>query len=217
MVKMFKAALFDLDGVVLDTESQYSVFWANVFQRYYGDGVTLAKKIKGQTLKQIYDAYFAGDEERQRRITSDLDAFEQRMSFPYIKGFVPFVASLRASGVKTAIVTSSTREKMESVYQALPELPSYFDAILTAEDFPRSKPAPDCYQIAARRLEATPEACVVFEDSINGLRSGRDSGARVVALATTNPANRIAPLAEKVVDDFQSIPSPQWLAERLGF
>lgn len=217
MVKMFSAALFDLDGVVLDTESQYTQFWAAIFQRYYGDGMTLAKKIKGQTLMQIYDAYFGGDTARQQQITEELDTFEQRMNYPYINGFVEFVTALRASGVRTAIVTSSTREKMESVYQAHEELPSYFDAILTAEDFPRSKPAPDCYLLAARRLGALPKDCVVFEDSINGLRSGRDSGAHVVALSTTNPHERVAPLAEWVVPDFQNIPSPQWLAELLGF
>lgn len=56
MDKMFQAALFDLDGVVLDTESQYTTFWAGVFERYYGDGETYAQKIKGQTLTQIYHA-----------------------------------------------------------------------------------------------------------------------------------------------------------------
>ena len=107
MDKMFQAALFDLDGVVLDTESQYTTFWAGVFERYYGDGETYAQKIKGQTLTQIYHAYFDGDQQRQQLITSQLVDFEHNMGFPYIPGFEAFVTSLRASGVRTAIVTSS--------------------------------------------------------------------------------------------------------------
>lgn len=216
MDKMFQAALFDLDGVVLDTESQYTTFWADVFERYYGDGDAFARKIKGQTLTQIYHAYFDGDLDRQRLITSHLDDFEQHMAFPYIPGFETFVTSLRASGVRTAIVTSSAPEKMQQVYRAHPELIPYFDLILTAGDFPRSKPAPDCYLMAASRLGVAPADCVVFEDSINGLCSGRDSGASVVALATTNPRDVIAPLSDVVFPDFTVVPSPQWLADQLA-
>ena len=136
---------------------------------------------------QIYHAYFDGDQQRQQLITSQLVDFEHNMGFPYIPGFEAFVTSLRASGVRTAIVTSSASDKMANVYRAHPELIPYFDLILTAGDFPRSKPAPDCYLLAASRLGVAPADCVVFEDSINGLRSGRDSGASVVGLATTNP------------------------------
>ena len=122
MDKMFQAALFDLDGVVLDTESQYTTFWAGVFERYYGDGETYAQKIKGQTLTQIYHAYFDGDQQRQQLFTSQLVDFEHNMGFPYIPGFEAFVTSLRASSVRTAIVTSSASDKMANVYRAHPEL-----------------------------------------------------------------------------------------------
>ena len=216
MDKMFQAALFDLDGVVLDTESQYTTFGAGVFERYYGDGETYAQKIKGQTLTQIYHAYFDGDQQRQQLITSQLVDFEHNMGFPYIPGFEAFVTSLRASSVRTAIVTSSASDKMANVYRAHPELIPYFDLILTAGDFPRSKPAPDCYLLAASRLGVAPADCVVFEDSINGLRSGRDSGASVVGLATTNPREVVAPLADVVIPDFTVVTSPQCLADQLA-
>lgn len=215
--KMFKAALFDLDGVILDTESQYSIFWSGIFQRYFGDGEVFAKKIKGQTLQQIYKAYFDRDIERQQLISSELETFEQQMAYPFIPGFVTFVTALRSLNVKTAIVTSSTNEKMSHVYQAHPELSAYFDTILTAGDFPRSKPAPDCYLLAAERLCVPISECVVFEDSFNGLRSGRDSGAKVVGLSTTNPQEAIAPLADIVLPNFIFVASPLSLAETLCY
>jgi len=80
-----------------------------------------------------------------------------------------------------------------------------FDAILTSEDFAASKPDPDCYLRAARRLGARPEDCVVFEDSFNGLRSGRAAGMTVVGLATTNAADAIRPLCDHVVGDYTAL------------
>ena len=59
-----KCALFDLDGVVFDTESQYSVFWGGVFRKYYPETEGLEQKIKGQTLVQIYDGYFKDDKDK---------------------------------------------------------------------------------------------------------------------------------------------------------
>ena len=212
---MFKAALFDLDGVVLDTESQYSAFWSGIFQRFLGDGENYAKKIKGQTLQQIFHTYFNEKMDLQRIISVELEDFEQRMNYPFIPGVLPFVKALRAIDVKTAIVTSSTKEKMEHVYQNHPDLPSYFNAILTAGDFPHSKPAPDCYLLAAHSVGVSISECVVFEDSINGLRSGCASGAKVVGLATTNCQEVIAPIADMVVSDFTVITSPKTLADAL--
>ena len=112
---------------------------------------------------------------------------------------------MRQKGVKTAVVTSSNQPKMQAVYQARPEFCELFDAILTSEDFERSKPDPDCYLKAAARLGVDKKDCVVFEDSFNGLKSGRAAGMFVVGLATTNAAEKIAPLCDKVIDDYTLI------------
>ena len=93
---------------------------------------------------------------------------------------------------------------MESVYRKHPEFKSLFDAILTSEDFEYSKPHPDCYLKAAARFGATPEECMVFEDSFNGLKSGRAAGMTVIGLATTNAAEAIAPLCDQVIKDYSS-------------
>ena len=202
-VKRFKAALFDLDGVVLDTEGQYSQFWGGIGREFHPEEPRFGQLIKGQTLVQIYDRWFAGQDELQAAITKRLDAFEQQMVFPYIKGVRPFIEKLRSAGLRTAVVTSSNVPKMQQVYRAHPELHSLFDYILTSEEFQASKPDPDCYLLGARRCQATPEACMVFEDSMNGLKAGRASGAFVVGLATTNPREAVAPLADVVIDDFE--------------
>ena len=201
--KVMKAALFDLDGVVFDTEPQYSVFWGSQCREFHPERPGLENEIKGMTLVQIYDAWFSGPlAEKQALITSRLNDYEAQMDYLYVPGFVEYIASLRREGVKTAVVTSSNQPKMEAVYRQRPEFRELFDAILTAEDFERSKPDPNCYLKAAERFGVAPEDCVVFEDSFNGLKSGRAAGMYVVGLATTNAADAIRPLCDEVISDY---------------
>lgn len=202
--KEFKAALFDLDGVVFDTEPQYSIFWGGQFRRYYPEHPGMEQLIKGMTLVEIYEKYFQ-DKDIQERITRELDEFEQTMDFVYVEGFENYVKSLRGRGVKTAVVTSSNMAKMENVYRKRPEFKTYFDAILTSEDFAESKPSPDCYQRAAQRFGLTKDECVVFEDSFNGLKSGRAAGMYVVGLATTNSPESIAQFADRVIKEYEEM------------
>lgn len=198
-----KAALFDLDGVVLDTEPLYTIFWGQMAREYRPDIPGLEHKIKGQTLTQIFDAYFP--ENVREEITRRLNDYERDMPKRYISGFQDYVRGLRSRGVKTAVVTSSNRAKMEGVYAHLPEFAGQFDEILTAEDFAASKPDPDCYLTAARRLATAIDDCIVFEDSFNGLKAGRAAKMKVVGLATTNSRESIAPLADIVIDDYKDI------------
>ena len=196
------AALFDLDGVIIDTEPQYTEFWAAMGREFELPDANFAAAVKGQTLSYIFDTYFP-EVSQQDFLRERLNEFERHMSYPYIPGAVRFVEGLREKGIPAAVVTSSNQAKMAQVYAAHPELKQLFTAILTSEDTPRSKPAPDCYLIAAERLQCPIRSCVVFEDSINGLRAARDSGAFVIGLSTSNPVEMIAPLSDKVIPHFE--------------
>lgn len=205
ITRKFSAALFDLDGVVFDTENQYSVFWGNQCRLYHPDKPGLEHLIKGQTLVQIFDKYFDDLKDEQPKIISRLDEFEQNMKFEYIDGFLDFISDLRKNNVYTAVVTSSNKVKMASVYNVHPEFEMLFDVILTSEDFERSKPDPDCYIKGANVFGLPCSECIVFEDSFNGLKSGRSAGMKVVGLATTNPPELIKPYSDYVVSDFKGL------------
>ena len=202
MKSLPKAALFDLDGVVIDTESQYSLFWGSIGRQYLPDVPDFAERIKGTTLESIYANWFAHLDDKHAEITRKLNEFEQQMQYPYIEGVCPFIEALREAGIKTAIVTASNEEKMQRVLHTHPELATLFDRILTSKDYANGKPAPDCYIEGAKAFGAHPEECIVIEDSVNGLRAGRDSGAFVVAVTTTNPYEVVAPLADHVIESF---------------
>ena len=195
--------LFDFDGVLVDTETQYSVFWYSIGRDFLGvDG--FGWTIKGQTLKQIYGNHIPSAED-QEQVTLLLDEFERNMSYDFLPGVENFLRELKSAGVRTAIVTSSNDKKMANVYRAHPELTDLIDRILTSEDFTKSKPDPECFLKGMEVLGGTPSDTVVFEDSLHGLAAGRASGARVIGLSTTFPAEKIAHLCDMVIPDFTSL------------
>ena len=195
-------ALFDFDGVVMDTETQYTVFWDEVGKEYFPEIASYGRHIKGQTLMQIYDKYLPGKVELQAQLTERLNRFEEQMHFNFIPGVVDFMKELRLKGVKMAIVTSSNNLKMEKAFRAHPELHVLVDRILTADMFAHSKPHPECFLMGAEVFGVSAEDCVVFEDSFHGLEAGSRAGMKVIGLATTNHAEAIADKCEMVITDF---------------
>ena len=200
MESKFKAALFDLDGTLLDTEPQYTEFWSAMGRKYRPDLPDFNSRIKGTTLTQIYDLYIP--EQYREEITAKLDTWESQMTYTLMPGAEEYIKHLRDDGMKTALVTSSNDKKMLQVRRALPQFDSLFDVVLTSEDFTRSKPFPDCYLKAAEMLDVQPYECLVFEDAFSGLQAARDAGMYVVGLATTNPREAIEDKCDKVIDNF---------------
>ena len=195
------AVLFDLDGVIVDTESQYSRFWDKVSAKFYPDIHRFGRLIKGRTLSQIYEEYFP-DPSLQAQLSKALDYFEKHMLYEYIPGVFGFMTALRQQEIKIALVTSSNDAKMNILYERHPELKAMFDAEVTAEKVTRSKPDPECFLLGARLLHTDPADCFVFEDSLAGLTAARAAGMTVIGLATTYPAEHIETLCDHIIPDF---------------
>ena len=193
--------LFDFDGVIADTETQYTEFWNRIGLEYLGIE-EFGHTIKGQTLVQIFGKYFDGKIQEQEEIVPQLNEFERNMTYGYIPGAYRFLTELKEAGIPAAIVTSSNDIKMSNVYKAHPELPELVDKVLTSEHFSKSKPDPECFIKGMEMLGGTPEETIVFEDSFHGLKAGRACGAKVIGLATTNKREAIAPLCDMVINDF---------------
>ena len=200
------AVLFDFDGTLVDTEGQYTAFWAGVGKEYLPDIPDFAQLIKGNTLRKMYDTYFRGfSRERLNRLDELRAEMERNMTFPLIPGAEAFVSELHENGVRTAIVTSSDRSKMENPWRKIPAFMSLFDEVLTAEDFRESKPSPEPYLTAAARLGVPTTQTVIFEDAINGLRSAYATGMLTVALTTENPPEVVKPLSHHFIPDFREM------------
>lgn len=194
------AALFDLDGVLIDTEGIYYDFWREI-DRLYPTGIDdFASYIKGSTLRRIMEYYT--DDAVRADIIGRLEAQERDMKYRIFDGVIDFLTRLHEASFPCAIVTSSNEDKMKKLFAQNDGFADYFDVVITDRQVTRSKPNPQGYLLAAERLGCKPSDCVVFEDSFAGLEAGRRSGAVVVGLATTNSRESLKGKADKIIDNF---------------
>jgi len=196
------AFLFDLDGVIIDTEPQYDVFWKKAGEEYRPDIENFEHVIKGTTLSHILINYFAGfPEATHQKLIADNNAFELQMDIIPIPGALEFLEKVKKAGIPTGLVTSSDDPKVEYAFSRLP-IKHYFDTIVSANRITSGKPDPMCYLLAAKDLNVPPENCYVFEDSFYGIQAGNAAGMKVIGLSTSNPAESIAKDCIKVIPDF---------------
>lgn len=197
-----KAALFDFDGVLVDTEKLYDVFWDEMGERYHTGIPHFASHIKGTTIDGLIEKYFADrPEEEKKQIIAESNHFDWNMPMPPMPGSFEFVRMLKAHGVQIGLVTSSDDKKLAHAFHELPFMEGLFDTIVSANRITRGKPDPMCYHLAAQDFKRKPEDCLVFEDSFAGIQAGKGAGMRVIALSTTNPAAQLEGKADYVIPD----------------
>lgn len=197
------AVLFDLDGVLLDSEGTYTDIWRSIDERYPTGRDNFAVAIKGCTLDKILAENFAP---RQIDEVRDLlHRLESKMVYRLFDGAMPLLSRLRERGVAVALVTSSDNVKMAHLFSQMPDLKECFDVIIDANSISRSKPDPQGYLLAAKRLRRDPRLCAVVEDSRQGVEAGRRAGSFVVGVSSTLPKSEIEPFCDQVVSDVADI------------
>ena len=202
--------LFDLDGVLLDSEGQYTIFWERMEKEHPTGIPEFASYIKGFHLSRIL-GYFDDDETRQH-VTDQLLEFERHMRFEFFPGALDFVQRLRKAGIPMAIVTSSDRKKMQALYEQCPDFPTLFDVIITGDMVVKAKPDPECFMTAAKLIGKDIADCICFEDSRNGLKAGRASGARVIGVASTLNVQEVSPLCDMTIERVSQLTVEQMLS-----
>lgn len=197
------AFLFDLDGVLIDSEREYTRIWDKIDKAFPTGVRNFSTVIKGRTLPEILDTYFPRN--RHGEVKAMLDAEEGNMHYEYLPGARETLDWLHRQGIKTALVTSSNEVKMRHLDEELPGLRAEFDAVVTADKVSHSKPHPEPYLKAAALLGMKPERCVVIEDSLQGVKAGKSAGALVVGLLTTLPEKVIAPWCDNTATDLSEL------------
>lgn len=201
----FKTALFDFDGVIVDTEPLYDIFWNEAGVRYETGIDNFAAVIKGTTLPHIMEKYFSDrSEEFRQMVIKESTEYESTMPLPAMPGSMEFLHLLKGKGVKMGLVTSSDNSKVERAFR-LHHLENMFDTVVTADRITRGKPDPMCYLLAADDLHVSPSDCLVFEDSFAGIKAGTAAGMRVIGLSTTNPAESLKDKVYEVIPNFEKI------------
>lgn len=194
--------LFDLDGVLLDTEGIYTDFWQTIDNKYPTGVPGFTHIIKGSNLTTILDTYYP-NKQLQEIIIRILDDFEKDMVYRPFPDAIRFLKELRSAGIPTSVVTSSSMLKMQNAFRQLPHFRELFDGLVTGDMVKYCKPNPEGYLLGAKQIGINPECCYVFEDSLQGIQAGLNAGCKVIALTTTVDRKVIEKTkANKIINDF---------------
>lgn len=196
--------LFDLDGVIIDSEKEYSRIWAQINREFPSGIDNLEDVIKGCTLTKILNENYDNDDIR-KAVAVRLHQLENCMKYEYLPYSKEFLTELKQRNLPCALVTSSDNEKMEHLREEIDDIFDFFDFIITGDFVKTSKPSPEGYLLAAKKLNKDPKNCVVFEDSLQGVMAGNNAGAFVVGIAGTLPASQLALYSNLVINNFNEL------------
>lgn len=202
----FAGVLFDMDGVLIDTHNAIVGLWQAVAAEH-GVGLTdddVRRHVTGCAPEHTIAAVFAAvSEPRRQRILDVVRAAEPDLEFEELPGAADLISELHQAGVPLALVTGGSRARCDRVLEKL-GLADVFDAVVAWGDVDAGKPAPDCYELAARRLGLPPGSCLAFEDAAGGVRSAVGAGVVCVGVSK-NRAALMACGAQEVVDDLSQV------------
>ena len=197
--RAFAGILFDVDGVLVDSEAFIAEAAAAMFAEFFGIVVDVAEFSpfvgtgEGRYLCGVAEARgLAIDIAKAKERTYELYFKVIRGRLREVAGATDLVRACRKAGVRTAIATSADKKKLDANLAEIGLLESDFDAIVTGLDVERKKPFPDIYLEAARRIGLDARDCLVVEDAISGIEAGKAAGATCAGIATTFPAERLS-------------------------
>ena len=213
--------LFDWDGVVIDSHRQHEESWQMLAAEM---GTTVPEGFFAATFgmrnQQIIPLWFTELKDQPDEIACIGDRKEElyreilrRDGIEPLAGVREFLHALKDAGIPASVGSSTPLKNVETVIE-MAGLEGLFSAKTTAEDVQRGKPAPDVFLKAASRIDREPAHCVVFEDAFVGIEAGLAAGMKVVAIASTNPIEKLT-MAHYAVHDLSG-ETPASLARRLG-
>lgn len=214
------AFLFDMDGVIVDT-NPYHKITLRQFAEKYGYSLSeeeLIKKIYGRTNKEWIPNLF-GRSMSPEEVSRYGEEKEQLFRDLYEKdikevvGLTEFLNAAMKLGVKMAIGTSAPRSNVDFVLKHT-GIGKYFSAILDESHVTHGKPNPEIYINCAAALQFPPSQCVVFEDSLSGVAAGKTAGCHVVGITTTHSKEELA--TKVTMKDFTALNPEEIIKNLIG-
>ena len=210
---MFKAAIFDMDGVMVDSELAHSAAYGKVLREYGVEPIENEHgtyNMAGLSLRETWEIFKQRhniDEDTEVLIDKKRIAFKQELEERGIQplpGLPKLLADLSTHGVKIAVGTSGSTARVKLMLEKLHVGP-YFSVIVSADDVTKAKPDPEVYTKTAQKLGLSPNHCLVIEDAEAGVLSAVAAGMKVVAVPNRytykmdfSKADRVVPSLTKL-------------------
>ena len=197
---MLKGAIFDMDGLMIDTEKLYLKFWIQSAKDFGYDMKpehvyairSMARKYSIPTLKG-----FLGED----CPTEEIRAHRTELGLEVKKGLFELLYYLKGREIKMAVATATPRSRTTEYLEKIGAA-KFFSAVICGDMVETGKPAPDIYLTAARELGLPPEECAAFEDSPNGIKAAHAAGCHAIMIPDmTQPDDEIKPLLSAVYEN----------------
>ena len=204
-----QAVIWDMDGVLVDTAPFHLKTWHETFRE---KGVTFTEEDFRRNFGQRADAIVRntlGQALSQNEVDAIVEQknrnFRQavRHSIKPLPGAVELIKLLNERGFRIALASSAPIENIHLLIEAL-GIYNLFQSVVSGREVPESKPSPQLFLLAARRLGVDPENCVVIEDAVAGVTAAKRAGMHCVAVTSTNPPERLQE-ADLIVDTLESV------------
>lgn len=205
------SVIFDMDGVLVESNPYHKRALQQFCEAhgYFLSEEKLKSKIYGRTNKDWITNLFEGNLSagQLQQYADEKEALYRQLFKGHVepvKGLISFLDLLQNHDIKFAIATSAPRANVDFTLTEIGES-NRFETILDDSFVEKGKPDPEIYLKTAAALATAPADCIVIEDSISGVISGRDSGAKVIGITTTHSKDELGKYTDLVIDDFDEL------------
>lgn len=209
---MKKAIIFDMDGVVVNTEpigyganqKMYKALGITVPDEVYATFMGNSDKNIIQKLKELYKLEKSHEELLEEKYKYYFEAFDNATDLDLLPGVKDLIIDLHSNGMKLLLASSASKRKIEKVFTRF-GLHPYFDATISGEDFEFSKPHPAIFLEAVEKSGFTKEECLIIEDSTNGIKAAKAAGVYCIGYKSEHSMGQDTSLADMVITDFNQL------------
>jgi HAD superfamily hydrolase (TIGR01509 family) len=209
---MIQTVIFDMDGVIVDTEpvhhfaymQHFKALGIDVSQETYATFTGNSTKNIYERLKNIYNL----KEDVQTLVETKRnffnDAFDHKEDLDLLDGVKTLITDLHKNGVELILASSSSHVTIKRIFNRF-SLHDYFSFIVSGEDFPKSKPDPAIFNKAVALSRGNKENCIVIEDSTNGIKAAKAAGIYCIGYDSVNSKLQNYDLADIIINDFKKL------------